>query len=157
MKKPLRIIFLDIDGVLNNAGSFKRAQMDPIDPYAIQLLNDLVKSTDSCIVISSAWRIGNTLHLIQVMMASVGFEFPERIIGATMEISDKTNGGIWVAKSRGQEIALWLNQVPVDSFVILDDNDDMNPVMDHLVKTTFDTGLQKEHIEQAKKILLNGQ
>jgi hypothetical protein len=155
MKKPLRIIFLDLDGVMNNEGSFKGAKMDPIDPHAIKLLNELVRDTDSCIVISSAWRIGNPLHLIQVMMAGVGFEFPERIIGATMDISDKTNGGIWVTKNRGQEIALWLNQVDVDSFVILDDDADMDPVMDRLVKTTFDTGLQKEHIEQAKKILLN--
>lgn len=155
MKKTLRIVFLDIDGVLNNAGSFKSAQIDPLDSKAIQLLNDLVSATGACIVISSSWRIGNTLHWIQLMMARAGFEFPERIIGATMEISDKTNGGIWVSKTRGQEIALWLEQVSVDSFVILDDDDeDMDPVKDHLIKTTFEKGLLKEHVERAKKLLV---
>ena len=152
MKKPLRIIFLDFDGVMNNAGSLDK--IDPLDSKAIQLLNDLVNATDACIVISSSWRIGNTLHWSQLMMARAGFKFPEKIIGATMEISDKTNGGIWVSKTRGQEIALWLEQVSVDSFVIFDDESDMDPVTDHLVKTTFETGLLEEHIERAKKLLL---
>jgi hypothetical protein len=162
MKKPLRIIFLDIDGVLNNKGSFKDPQMDPLDPNAIQLLNDLVRDTEACIVISSAWRIGNTLHWIQLMMRRAGFRFPERIIGATMEIPKDDDGDILALsingefeRNRGQEIALWLKQVQADSFVIFDDDDDMDPVQDHLIRTTFDSGLLEEHIEQAKK-MLNG-
>lgn len=152
-RKPLKAIFLDMDGVMNNEGSFGDAKMDPIDPKSVKLLNGLIRDTDACIVISSTWRIGQSLHWLQLMMVNVGFEFPERIIGATMEISSKTNGGIWVSKTRGQEIALWLEQVSVDSFVIFDDEDDMDPVKDHLVKTTFKTGLLPEHIEQAKRIL----
>lgn len=151
--KKLKVIFLDIDGVLNNEGSFTKSRMDTLDPTAVKLLNDLVMDTDACIVISSAWRIGNSLHWLQCMIAKVGFEFPERIIGATMEISHQTNGGVWVSKTRGQEIALWLEQVPVDSFVIFDNDDDMDPVSDHLIQTTFKEGLLPEHIERAKKML----
>jgi len=153
IRKKLKVIFLDFDGVLNNEGSFKGMKMDPIDLDAVKLLNGLIKDTDACIVISSTWRIGQSLHWLQLMMVNAGFESPEKIIGATMEISNKTNGGIWVSKTRGQEIALWLEQVSVDSFVILDDEDDMDPVKDHLVQTTFKTGLLPEHIEQAKKML----
>lgn len=154
MKNTLRIIFLDFDGVVNNIGSFSNGKMDPIDPYAIELLNSLVKETDARIVISSSWRIGHSLNFIQVMMAKAGFEYPERIIGATIELSEKTNGGFWTTKTRGQEIDIWLNQVPVDSFVIFDDNDDMDPVKDHLIQTTFENGLQKKHIERAKIALI---
>jgi len=148
MKKPLRIIFLDIDGVLNNKECFTGTQLDPIDPNALKLLNRLVMDTDACIVISSSWRIGNTLHWIQIMLEKAGFDFPERIIGATIEIIGRN-------KKRGQEIAMWLEQVSVDSFVIFDDDDDMEPVQDRLIQTTFEKGLLKEHIDKAREMLLN--
>lgn len=148
MKKPLRIIFLDIDGVLNNQGCFEGQQLDPIDPNALKLLNRLVIDTDACIVISSSWRIGNTLHWLQIMLEKAGFDFPERIIGATIEIIGRN-------KTRGQEIAMWLDQVSVDSFVILDDDDDMEPVQDRLIQTTFEHGLLQEHIDKARDMLLN--
>jgi hypothetical protein len=75
-----------------------------------------------------------------------GFEYPERIIGATIEIIGRN-------KTRGQEIAMWLEQVPVDSFVIFDDDDDMEPVQDHLIQTTFEHGLLQEHIDRAREML----
>lgn len=34
MKKPLRVIFLDLDGVMNNVGSFQGSKMDPLDSSA---------------------------------------------------------------------------------------------------------------------------
>jgi trehalose-6-phosphatase len=155
MHKKLRIIFLDFDGVLNNEGSFKNGKVEPIDPKAIELLNSLIRETDACIVISSSWRTTNTLDWLQTMMSNAGLEFPERIIGLTTNLSNKTDCGLWIAKTRGKEIALWLEQVYVDSFVIFDDNDDMEPVKDNLVQTTFEKGLLQEHIDKAKKILLN--
>lgn len=145
--RKLKVIFLDIDGVMNNESCFTTQRMDPIDPNAIKLLNRLVMDTDACIVISSSWRIGHPLHYLQIIFERAGFEFPERIIGATMEI-------IGHDKTRGQEIAMWLEQVPVDSFVIFDDDDDMEPVQDHLIQTTFEQGLLQEHIDKAKEMLL---
>jgi hypothetical protein len=149
--KKLRIIFLDLDGVLNNSETLGE---NPLDPTSIGLLNELVRDTDACIVISSSWRIGNTLNLIQLMLKIGGFKYTEKIIGATSDLATVSEGGIWVAKTRGSEISLWLDQVPVDSFVILDDDNDMDQLMYHLVQTDFKNGgLLREHIEKAKKIL----
>lgn len=152
--KPLRIIFLDFDGVMNNEGSFKNGKVEPLDLNAIKLLNSLILATDACIVISSSWRTTNTLDFIQRMMEDSGFNFPEKIIGATSSLSNRTENGLWIAKTRGKEIALWLEQVSVSSFVIFDDHDDMDPVKDNLIQTTFEKGLLQEHIDLAIKILL---
>jgi hypothetical protein len=140
----LKIIFLDIDGVLNNESLFSKQKPEPIDSTAIRLLNELITDTGACIVISSSWRIAYSLYQLQKLLTTVGFRFPEKIIGATSDLSGQV---------RGQEIALWLQQVPVKSFVILDDDDDMEPVKDHLIQTTFEFGLQQKHIALAKKLL----
>jgi len=62
----LRIIFLDIDGVLNNPGTYAptapwRGELDriirvPIAPECMQRLNTLTDATGAKVVISSSWR-----------------------------------------------------------------------------------------------------
>lgn len=57
---------------------------------------------------------------------------------------------------RGNEIDLWLASwqgEAIESFVILDDDDDMEPFMDNLVQTSFADGLQQKHIDTAVEIL----
>lgn len=55
---------------------------------------------------------------------------------------------------RGIEIAAWLGLHPeVDSFVILDDRNDMSPYKEQFIKTNFDTGLTDELTEKAIRIL----
>lgn len=41
----------------------------------------------------------------------------------------------------------------IESFVILDDNDDMEPFMDRLVQTSWFAGLTQEDVKKAIKIL----
>jgi hypothetical protein len=138
------ICFLDIDGVLNNKSFLLNNPGLEINPECIQLLNKLLKETNASVVISSSWRIGQSIYWLQNMLEKVGFKYPERIIGAT--ISDSKG-------QRGDEIDLWLRQIHVDAFVILDDDDDMNVVQDMLVQTSFETGLLEEHVEKAKQII----
>lgn len=150
MIDKLRIIFLDIDGVMNHEKLFEA--MDPICPNAIKLLNELVQYTDARIVISSHWRTSYALTTLQRMFQDAGFDWPERIIGTTIDLAHISYYS--VKRTRGQEIDLWLQQVPVHSFVILDDYNDMDHLLDHLVQTTFDKGLTSEHVEKAKEILM---
>ena len=56
-----KIIFLDIDGVLNSVEYRKRIQCTgrvEMDPQLLSLLADLVNKTGAKLVISSTWRIG---------------------------------------------------------------------------------------------------
>jgi histidinol phosphatase-like enzyme len=69
----MNVIFLDFDGVLNHQLWYKR-RMDEVDtesivskypfyefdPESIKRLNRIVKETNSKIVVSSSWRIGQT-------------------------------------------------------------------------------------------------
>lgn len=139
------VVFLDIDGVLNNEKLLKNNDgLDALDADAIKLVNELLRETGANVVITSTWRLGHSLYWLQHMFKKTGFEYPERIIGATIDLP---------GKARGHEITLWLKQVPVDAFVVLDDDSDMPGVEDKHVKTTFKVGLTEEHVKRARQII----
>lgn len=153
----MKIIFCDIDGVLNSAESFKRRnkmvvekliydnQVDwPTEPM-LSNLNNIIKATDAKIVISSTWRF---LH----QLADLRGIFNRQ--GLKGEIIDKTPI-IHMSMCRGKEIDKWLKDCGknIESFVILDDDRDMEPHMDKLVHTTWKKGLTEEHANKATEIL----
>lgn len=147
MYRNLSVIFLDIDGVMNNTQTiYNNGAANALDPDAMRLLNKLVENTGANIVITSLWRLGHSLYWIQKMFESQGFHYPERIIGATMELPNQP---------RGEEIALWLKQVPVNAFVILDDNGMGNreEINAKLILTEMTEGLQPQHVERAERML----
>lgn len=144
----MKIIFLDIDGVLNS-GEYLYAHncdewVEQIDPDAVSLLNELVADTQAQIVISSSWRIARSLSEIKNYFKERGF------MGDIIDVTPSNYRG---ETERGNEIQEWLDTHQVDSFVILDDDSDMAHLRDYLVKTSFEHGLQPEHITKAKKIL----
>lgn len=158
----MNIIFLDIDGVLNNYNyaeqKYKEMRenagkeglgvinncYDYFDPVSVVALNTILQKTDAKIVISSAWRIYNTKDELRDHFKKQGIL--DRIISMTP---------IDCGDSRGSEIDEWLqkNGKFVKNFVIIDDRDDMEPHMDKFVQTEFETGLRKEHIEDILRIL----
>jgi hypothetical protein len=161
----MRVIFLDIDGVLNNRGfmthdpvrwemghRFKHLLHHNMDPRNVATLQEIISRTNAKLVISSTWRMIHTLEEITSCL---------RHHGCSGEVIDKTVNGYYDEDKdywyvRGDQIQLWLDehQGQVESFVILDDDSDMVHLMDKLVHTKFDYGLRKEHIEPAVKILL---
>ena len=55
----MRVIFLDIDGVLNShrtAAAYRQVLMRRLDPVAVAMLYRMVKFGEAKIVISSTWR-----------------------------------------------------------------------------------------------------
>ena len=57
----MKIIFLDIDGVLNSIGWVERTkgtayEDKEIDPSKVRLLKQIIDKTDAKIVLSSTWR-----------------------------------------------------------------------------------------------------
>jgi hypothetical protein len=133
----MKVIFLDIDGVLNTVNTRIECGMDNIDPGRLALLHALVTDTGAEVVLSSAWR---TFHTIEEMNAMLGL----RLAGETLEDPEDR---------RGAEIAEWVRTAGVDKFVILDDRDDMYPHMDRLIRTNDRTGLTAKHCKRAKELL----
>ncbi len=113
----------------------------------IERLDELCDQADAHVVLSSTWRRGeDALRQIRRLLAARGFSRPRRIIGRTP---------VMPGHPRGEEIQAWLGRHPeVTSFVILDDDADMGPLMDRLVQTSFyHGGLQREHTERAYQLL----
>lgn len=141
----MRILLLDFDGVLNSVGSFiynermrklglsKTPTHESFDPIACSNLQYILEELpDVQIVVSSTWRKYNTLAALQEIF-KVNHLLPERMIGTTPESKEGY---------RGKEIETYLKAHPeVTEFVIVDDDSDMEPYMDRLVKTDGRNGL----------------
>lgn len=151
----MKILFLDVDGVLNSLLFFRTRPRsdylsdDRLDLQAIERLNRITDETGAKIVVSSTWRLpyvwNNQLAMLIVALQKTGIK--GEIIGMTPD--HQTQYG------RGGEIQDWMNNcgLQIDSFVILDDDSDMDHLTNHLVQTKFVDGLQDNHVEAAIKIL----
>jgi hypothetical protein len=151
----LRILFLDIDGVLNSHNWWDRRPSPNLllDPAAVGRLRRIIETTCCNVVISSTWRIGHTLPSIQRMLEANGLTdgLDRHIIGATPIIPELNVTG--PRMGRGNEIDCWLRRVRPHSFAILDDDSDMGHHIDRLVQTSFTTGLLDSHVHRVIDML----
>jgi len=163
----MKIIFLDIDGVLNS-DDYGRSEFylistaglsdaeimlthhhHHLDPSAIQVLNDLVKRSGAEVVLSSTWRGRYTPEEMTKMLQDRGATFEIKF--ATPKLFGKISSRI----PRGKEIAHYLKMLEKqpEAFVILDDHDDMIHLKPFLVQTDMMHGLTTDDVEKALKIL----
>lgn len=144
----MKILFLDFDGVLNSkrwmatAGDVMPSSLldhrNHVDMAAVARLERIVAATGAKVVISSTWRLIHPLSELKNILSKNGFT------GDVIGMTPNSKG------QRGNQIADWLNtNGPVESFVILDDSDDMVHLMHKLVLTTWEHGLQDEHVVSA--------
>lgn len=143
MTRP--IIFLDIDGVLTNFATKYRVG----DPLCVACLNRITEATGAVIVVSSSWR-GHP----DIAGILSGWGVTGEVIGITPSLSHLRASGIAVSAQRGQEIYQWIVKNEFDGFcAILDDDKDMWPVMDRLVQTDTQLGLQDTDADKAIALL----
>lgn len=146
-----RVIFLDIDGVLNSRewfakrGSFDGRELDQIDPDAVARVQRIVDATDARIVVSSTWRLLHSLVDLRGWLQIKGLR--GRIIGKTPEGSKH-------GYERGYEIHEWLTRAGLyprkpSGIVILDDDSDMVHLAPWHVETSFTTGITDADVERA--------
>src|SRR5208283_4739445 len=109
----MKILFLDIDGVLNSYNT--RNFGEELSPTPCKNLNLLLeKEPDLKIVISSSWRIWGIDYMEKVFSKN-GIKSACKII----DITGNENG------IRGHQIQCWLDRNPgVTNFVIIDDSAD---------------------------------
>jgi len=137
----MKVIFLDIDGVLNDAITTADLWDDSPKKEHLDCLKAIVDATGAEIVLSSTWRLFlKARNDVRKALKTVNLDF----IDCTEELED-----------RATEIEEWLSRHPeVEQFVILDDECfSLVRLKDHLVQTTFERGLLPEHIEKAIKLL----
>jgi hypothetical protein len=111
----MKIIFLDVDGVLNTIRTARIFGSHFIDDALVVLVAQIVTATDAKIVLSSSWRIDeDDKKVVEKALAIHGLE----IFDCTPVIDPPPDSFVF----RSKEIQLWLDDKVVQKFVILDDD-----------------------------------
>ena len=156
----MTVIFLDIDGVLCTPLSvrlnwlFRRPMERPFfDPIALGLLRRLVRRTGARVVLSSSWRYS---------FEDDDHPFMQAIRDHFYRTLEANGTPVWdlapiLGRSKGEEIAAWLEQHPGAGFVILDDRPDEfagTPALKaRLVEVDSMRGLRRRDFRQALDLL----
>ena len=142
-----KIIFLDVDGVLNSARD--GFSIDLETDIHLKLLKQLVKETNANIVLSSSWKIGFgcSFSLSNTLISRLK-EHGLSILDITPEREDG---------NRILEIKEWISKNPVKNILILDDEefDIRNIFPNNFVKINNEIGLQEKDVKKGIKILNN--
>lgn len=146
----MKIIFLDIDGVMNNWIESKPSNKHESLEFAascVENLKYLLKKTNARIVISSTWRIGETEKTLKEKVFS-HYDLDKYILDVTP---------IYWDEPRGLEIKSYLaslHNCNVEGIVILDDDSDMEDLKEYLVRTNPKYGLTRKDADLAIKVLM---
>lgn len=180
---PDKIIFLDIDGVLNTT----KYKFQKFDEECMKNLEEILDATGAKIVVSSSWRSSREIMKASFMEHGCTQKIWDAVIDITVRGYDYVKPKSNLPIVRGNEIKEWIdhhliypwyatpsldelyktynedgsfrmmesNEKGIDfSYLILDDDLDMlYDQKDNFINTNCDTGITKEHVEQAIKIL----
>ena len=151
-----KLIFLDVDGVLNASKTWQGPHADSLntlDPAMCDVLGHIVKETGATVVLSSTWRLHpHSLPKLHKWLEERGVHIHSHTRDLCSEHGHRN--------TRGHEIQRWVDDhthlLSEDvRLVILDDDSDFNE--DQLpfhVKTDFmGDGLTAQHAEWAISIL----
>lgn len=156
----MKIIFLDIDGVINTDRAIMiqrnhNSEEFVFDQKTMKHLKEIVTETNAYFVISSTWRVhyGTSNLLWNSLIRNLNqYGLEERIIGITPILDQDLR-----TSNRWKEIQNWLTEnqnKEIESFVILDDEWDMGIyTLNEFVKCQGYLGISEEVKEKAIKIL----
>lgn len=143
----MKILFLDIDGVLNSTRSaiafdgypYPNRFKNKFDEVAVSLIRLLCANTNTSICLSSTWRH----YITDIKKFAKEMDLP--IISKTPEK---------ISSNRGEEIGLWLKENKVDKYAIIDDDCDMlKEQLPYFVKVDGRNGLSYENYTKLVELL----
>lgn len=150
----MKVIFLDIDGVVNCYDTKERApsKVIGVEQRLITHIKEIVDATGAKLVLSSTWRKdwafdlmnGKDWHYLRDEFAKQGLYF--------MDYTPSRRDS-----HRGEEIKEWLESTgyDVESYVVIDDEMfDIRDLHDgHMVQTSAMTGIKPGAVKMAIEIL----
>ena len=150
----IKIIFLDIDGVVNCWSTKERApsKVIGVEQRLIAHIKEIVDATGAKLVLSSTWRKDWAFDL---MNGKDWFYLRDEFAKQDLYFLDYTPSRR--DSHRGEEIKEWLENTGYDvsSYVIIDD--EMFDIWElhegHMVKTSFDSGIKSGAVKMAIDIL----
>ena len=175
----MRVIFLDIDGVLTTC-SYHNPDTNHIDPRRVWILSQIVNRTGAKIVLTSTWKMGydkdsgkkeDYYKILEKVLTEYGLEIfditddiPEKIknpLPQTFSLEDLDNVEGVHGTGRAAEVEKWIRKHVVENFVILDDEDhdwkeyglDKNWIHTCYYGPDCAAGLLEEHVDKICEIL----
>ena len=163
-----KVIFLDIDGVLNSIfrnESHQREISDGtlIDPEKIRLLSELIQSTNAKIILHSGWKywFDSDLKPLRREAENLSSLLEKEGLALSGITPDHATEEIKKSKKfslvKAEEILAWLAEhKDVEKWIVIDDLDLHNTEIElHQVRTDQSVGLTMEDVRKAERMLLN--
>ena len=156
----MKVIFLDVDGVLNTPSSESRCgEYIGIDDEKVEKLKKIVEKTKTEIVLISTWkkywRKEEKLKPLQDYSANyLDEKLAKQGLKAIDKTKDKANG---LYLSRGESILEYVYRNNVENYIILDDcqfDYDGCDLTDNYIKTNQIEGLSEQQVKAACETLL---
>lgn len=153
----MKVIFLDVDGVLNCRSSKSRCGIFiGIDDSKVKILKAIVDKTDAKIVLCSSWK-NMWERENKECQDNLANYLDKKLKKQNLFVLDKTDDN---GEDRGRGIHRWISNHNVEQWIVLDDDifpdyEEME-IIPHLVKSYFYDelgGLQHEHIDAAVRLL----
>lgn len=173
MEDGVKVIFLDIDGVMNRIipeeedgdGSVcEEPSVRPVEEGKVRLLAELVSRTGAKIVLHSGWRflydeafrpVHPQARRLEALLGKYGLSF----YGCTPDLTDEQiRRTKKFSRVKGREILQWLEghvgPEKVDSWVVLDDLElSEEEVRAHQLRTDGRKGMTEDDVETAVRVL----
>lgn len=133
----MKVLFLDIDGVLNTPRTAKLFGNQFINPFLVTLVAQIVTATGAKLILSSNWRIDEkelvekalTVHDLQIFDCTPMIDLNE-------------------VHPRSKQIQHWLDGKELERFAILDDDPKANLKEGSFFQVDETIGLNKEITEK---------
>lgn len=161
----MRVLFLDIDGVLNCRADWGKPEHQDkgtyvVDQKKVGCLLAVVKELGLSVVLSSSWRNHQDhvdyLYEQGVLSSAWVHDDWRTIRGEGKRIG---NSLLWSPSLRGEEIQEWLDRHPeVTAYVIVDDAEEfLKHQKRYVIRTSFDAangGFTARHARKVREIFL---
>ena len=154
----MKLIFLDVDGVLNYGGCKSRAPSGclGIEEEKVKLIRRIIDETGAIVILTSTWKTEWFPTAFISELPKDGRYLEEQLAKHNVFIRAKTEDPS--CSQRGLGILDFINNwsEPVEAFVIIDDelfDFEQEGISDKHVHTSFVDGILPEHVAQAVDIL----
>jgi len=157
----MKVIFLDIDGVLNSQMLIEKNEDEKIDVNAVKLLKKLIDISGAVIVLSSGRRLWFDDNMVTEdveaqYLYNILSQYGIKIYGKTPDFStDEIRTKRTFKEVKAKEITAWLEKhCDVVKYVILDDLDLKNEqINSNLVRIDGKVGITEDDLKRAMDIL----
>jgi len=144
----MKVIFLDIDGVLNSHSFLMTNTSALFDPDKIKILKKVVRETEAELILHSTLKDHFKSDMTPV--TAPAHELTDMLFEEGMFLIDKTIEGI----DRESSIKIWLEKNHVKSYCIIDDDKTLfSSEAGHVAAPDKNVGLDEECAKRAIFIL----